>query len=297
MKKKLQLLRIMALAGICFAGGCNLPDPHVLQKTIAAQTAVSAYVQTMHPAAVTETPAPTHTPLPSATPEPSSTPVPTTGPTATPTLSSGYFHGSLWYEPEFISQEGLLYNGRKISTGCTAASVQMVLDFWHNYNQDYATLKAQTLIDQNVWQHRFDEKTGLNILDTEDDLDEIGYYLGVRENSNKEELLTALERYGPLLILTKVNWTPFGANHMAVVTGYLPEKDIIRVLDPWQEGGIMEFPYENFDGIWSLNFLDDPEDTLRRTFFFIVPYYEIPREYEPFIPGSDMERIRHNNMK
>ena len=35
--------------------------------------------------------------------------------------------------------------------------------------------------------------------------------------------------------------------------GYLPEKNIIRVLDPWQIGGIMEFPYENFDGIWSLN--------------------------------------------
>ena len=62
------------------------------------------------------------------------------------------------------------------------------------------------------------------------------------------------------------------------VTGYDPENDIIRVLDPWQSTGIMEFSYDSFDGIWSLNYLEDENDVLRRTFFFIVPYAELARE-------------------
>ncbi|MBQ6480362.1 MAG: hypothetical protein IJI45_04510, partial [Anaerolineaceae bacterium] len=136
-------------------------------------------------------------------------------------------------------------------------------------------------------------KTGLNIMNTKDELREMKYYLGTRQDSSKEELLAALERYGPLLILTKVNWTPFGANHMAVVTGYDPENDMIRVLDPWQTGGIMEFPYENFDGIWSLNYLEDENDTLRRTFFFIVPYAELSPVNAPFIPYYELNEILH----
>ena len=80
---------------------------------------------------------------------------------------------------------------------------------------------------------------------------------------------------------------------MAVVTGYDPENDMIRVLDPWQTGGIMEFPYENFDGIWSLNYLEDENDTLRRTFFFIVPYAELSPVNAPFIPYYELNDIVH----
>ena len=179
---------------------------------------------------------------------------------------------------------GLKYNGSEISTGCTAACVQMVLDFWHEYKESYPTMGAQALINQNAWQGQFDVHTGLNILDTEDDLQLMDYYLGVRENSSKEELLAALERYGPLLILTKVNWTPFGSNHMAVLTGYDPEEDIVRILDPWQIGGIIEMPYKNCDDIWKLNYLDSETEMLQRAFFFIVPYPELRRENELFIP-------------
>ena len=224
------------------------------------------------------------TPTATFTPEPTDTPTstPTEGPTPTPTLGPEYFHGSLWYEPEFISQEGLRYNGREINTGCTAASVAMLLNFWHDYKEEYPAMSAQALLDQNVRQGQFRVNSGLNIMNTEDDLNEMRYLLGFRQDSDKEELLAALERYGPLLILTKVGWTPFGANHMAVVSGYDPDTDIIRILDPWTIGGIMEFPYENFDGIWSLNFGDETE-TLQRTFFFIVPYQELRPENELFV--------------
>lgn len=273
---------------------CNIPQRKPAEmQTAEAGTAIAAYMQTVQAALPTDTSFPTATSIPTHTPspEPTLSPTPTFGPSPTPTLGPEFFHGSLWYEPEFVSQEGLKYNGREVNTGCTAASVQMVLDFWHQYKADYPTMTAQKLIDTNTWQNQFNVKTGLNIMNTKDELREMKYYLGTRQDSSKEELLAALERYGPLLILTKVNWTPFGANHMAVVTGYDPGNDMIRVLDPWQTGGIMEFPYENFDGIWSLNYLEDENDTLRRTFFFIVPYAELSPINAPFIPYYELNDI------
>ena len=185
--------------------------------------------------------------------------------------------------------------GTPVNTGCTPASLQMVLDFWHQYNEDYPTMSAQQMININVSQNQFRASGGMNIMDAEDELRNMGYYLGSRTDSDKEELLAALERYGPVLVLTKVNWTPFGANHMAVVTGYDPESDHIRLMDPWQIGGIMEFPYEGFDGIWGLNYLADEGDVLQRAFFFIVPYAELERENEPFIPYYKLQEIHSRN--
>ena len=277
--------RIATLFPICLLlllAACNMPkppDPATLTET---------FIASLPTETATETPTATQTALPSAT----FTPTPTFGPTPTPTLGPEFFHGSLWYEVEFVSQAGIRYKGKQISTGCTAAALQMVLEFWHTYKDEYPLMSAQELIDSNVRQGTFRPDSGLNITDTKDELAEMGYYLGTRTDSSKDELLPALERYGPLLILTKVEWTPFGANHMAVVTGYDPQTDIIRVLDPWQEGGIMEFEYESFDGIWGLNYYDDPTEELRRCFFFVVPYAELRGAGEPFILDFVLKEIK-----
>ncbi len=277
--------RISPLFPICLLlllAACNIPkplDPVTLTETFTASLPTET---------ATATPTATQTPLPSAT----FTPTPTFGPTPTPTLGPEFFHGSLWYEVGFVSQADIRYKGKRINTGCTAAALQMVLEFWHTYKAEYPLMSAQELIDSNVRQGTFRPDSGLNITDTEDELAEMGYYLGMRTDSDKDELLAALERYGPLLVLTKVEWTPFGANHMAVVTGYDPETDIIRVLDPWQEGGIMEFEYERFDGIWGLNYYDDPTEELRRCFFFVVPYAELRGAGEPFIPDFVLKELK-----
>ena len=289
MKKKV-LFRILfclcAAAVLLTAAGCSLPGRRMPALTRTPfPTLYFGPVNTPTPFAAFS-PVPTRTPAPIIYPSPvrTPTPVPTTGPAPTQTLGPEFFHGSLWYEPEYVSQMGLRHNGRLINSGCTAASVEMLLDFWNAYKSEYPSMTAQTLIDRNAAQHNFDPNTGLNIMETEDELNEMGYYLGVRQDSSKEELLTALERYGPLLILTKTGWTPFGDNHMAVLTGYDPEADLVRLLDPWQTGGIMEFPYKNFDGIWSLNYAVDTDYTLQRSFFFIVPYRELTVGNAPFVP-------------
>ncbi len=290
---------MLAAGMLLLTGGCSLPErvDFGATRTVIAKTGIAISAETGPAGTPTVTPTPSKTPLPTDTPTPTLTlsPTATFGPSPTPTLGPEFFHGSLWYEPGFVTQEGLTYNGRVINTGCTAASLQMVLDFWHDYKDEYPTISAQQLINQNVWQGQFNPSTGLNIMNTEDDLRKMNYYLGTRQNSEKEELLAALERYGPLLVLTKVNWTPFGANHMAVVTGYAPDTDTIRILDPWQIGGIMEFPYDNFDGIWSLNYLDDVSDMLQRTFFFVVPYAELFPDNAPFVPVSILREIFDNS--
>lgn len=286
MKRNFLLWFFIIITAGLLPAGCALPQRIDGDATRTAEALAFEMTETEAARQPTATPVPSETPFPIDTPVPTDTPTPTAtfGPTPTPTLGPEFFHGSLWYEPKFVSQDKLRFNGRKINTGCTAASVQMVLDFWHDYKEEYQTISAQELINRNARKAQFNPATGLNIMNTEDDLEELGYYLGTRQDSFKEELLAALERYGPLPVLTKVNWTPYGANHMAVVTGYDPETDIIRLLDPWQEGGIVEFPYLNFDGIWGLNYLDDDSETLRRTFFFIVPYEELSPDNAPFVP-------------
>ena len=292
MKKTVSILILMLM--LCFlAVRCNVPETRQdqIQSDIAG-TQIAAFIQTE--LVPTATKIPTRTPVPTSTPTrtPVPTLTPTFGPSLTPTLGPEFFHGSIWYEPKFVTQEGLKYKRTKINTGCTAASVQMVLDFWHDYKEEYPTITAQHLLNLNIRQNAFNPGTGLNIMSTEDELKDLNYSLGTRMNSNRKELLEALERYGPLLVITKVNWTPGGGNHMAVVTGYDPESDIIRVLDPWQSIGIREFTYDSFDGIWGLNYLEDENDVLRRTFFFIVPYAELARENEPFIPEWEISKIR-----
>lgn len=276
----------VTVGGILYAG-CSMPHPRTpLVKTESAVMTFDALSLTETALCPSDTPEPTFTPVSSNTPtaEPSPMPTAALGPSPTPTLGPEYFHGSLWYEPGFVSQYGLKYNGSEITTGCTAACVQMVLDFWHDYKEAYPTMGAQALINQNVYQGQFNVHTGLNILNMEDDLQLMDYYLGVRENSSKEELIAALERYGPLLVLTKVNWSPYGTNHMAVLTGYDPETDTVRILDPWQIGGVISMGYDEFDSIWKLNYSENEGEFRQRAFFFIVPFAELRRENELFIP-------------
>lgn len=238
-------------------------------------TAIPSPTPTLTPELSTATPLP---PTSTFTPEPTFTPTATFGPSPTPTLGAEYFHGSEIYDIPFVDQGELKLNRKPINNGCTAASVQAVLDFWHEYRADYPTMSAQKIIDINAAQGKFDAKTGLNITSVTDELTDMGYYLGIVRDSCKQDLIDGLVRYGPLLILTKTEWTPWGTNHMAVVSGYDRENDYIELMDPWIPGGYAEFPYENFDGIWSLNYSEEEDDVLQRTFFFIVPVEELAGE-------------------
>lgn len=221
---------------------------------------------------------PTITPTITLTPTPSLIP---RRPTAT--LSEEYFHGSYDYELPFLSQSGLKYRGAETNLGCTAASIQVTLDFWHTYNEDYPTMKAQQIIDINTSQGTFVAGKGLSISNVEDELNNMDYYLGIRRNSEKQELIDALERYGPLPVLVKTGWTPSKTNHLAVLTGYDPDTDTVTLNDPWYDWPV-SWNWEAFDGIWGLNYSENEGGYLTRTFFFIVPKAEIRPGADLFIP-------------
>ena len=294
MKKfSLQLLFLMALCACIPQRAYQNETSTASAQTAVADTAIAAIVQTHNAASSTPSLTPSSTPdgqlcNPQTSRCVTLTPTvtQTSGPSPTPTLLAEFFHGSYAYQIDFTSQVGLRYNGKVIQTGCTAACVEMVLNFWHAWNAQYPTLSAQQIIDLNAKQHMVHSE-GLNIQSVDDELEENGYYLGIRTNSEKQELLDALERYGPLLVLTKAGWQPLGANHMAVVTFYDEDNDRIRLMDPMVPGGIVEYDYGNFDGIWSLNYCDDANYILQRSFFFIVPVRELRAEDELFIPNMD----------
>lgn len=234
-------------------------------------------------ASVTNTPGltATETPVPTNSPTITLSPTPTIIPgTPTSTLPPEFFHGSYSYNLPLSNQTGLKYKGVETKLGCTAASIQMILDFWKAYNQNYKTLKAQTIIDINTAQGSFHSKTGLSITNVEDELTNLNYYLGVHRNSKKQDLIDALERYGPLPVLVKTEWIPTGANHLVVLVEYDPQNDTVTFNDPWYEWPVT-WNWEAFDGIWNLNYSEDEDGYLVRTFFFIVPKTEIR-------PGNDL---------
>jgi len=65
-----------------------------------------------------------------------------------------------------------------------------------------------------------------------------------------------------------------------VLVEYDPENDTVTFNDPWYEWPVT-WDWEAFDGIWNLNYSEDEDGYLVRTFFFIVPKTEIR-------PGNDL---------
>ena len=190
----------------------------------------------------------------------------------TPTLKavSGFEPDSKKYDVPLVTQDGLKYKGVKTTLGCTAASVQMVLDYWKTINPDYKTISAQKIIDINTSQGTFRTGEGLSIENVKDELQNIGYVLEIYQKSDKEQLLRVFDQFGPQILLVKTGWVPTGANHLVVLVAYDKETDTVTVNDPWFDHPFT-WGWEAFDGIWSLNYSQKENGYLTRSFFNILP--------------------------
>ena len=190
----------------------------------------------------------------------------------TPTLKvvSGIEPDSKEYDVPLVTQDGLKYKGVKTTLGCTAASVQMVLDYWKTINPDYKTISAQKIIDINTSQGTFRTGEGLSIENVKDELQNIGYVLEIYQNSDKEQLLRVFDQFGPQILLVKTGWVPTGANHLVVLVAYDKETDTVTVNDPWFDHPFT-WDWEAFDGLWSLNYSQKENGYLTRSFFNIRP--------------------------
>lgn len=185
---------------------------------------------------------------------------------------TGSFNESVIYDVPTISQANLFLNGIETGVGCVPASIEMILRWWHQKNPDYPVLSAQNLIDRNAAQNLYQAGKGMTFSAAEDELDEAGYQMNIELNSNKEDLILALKKFGPLGVQIKTNWIPTTMNHVGVLTAYNAETDSITVNDPFY-GRAVSWSWDSFDGIWSLNYAYHPEkgEIFRRIFFYIVP--------------------------
>lgn len=180
-----------------------------------------------------------------------------------------YAFKSVNYELGLISQTDLTYRGHPTLSACTAASIGMISEFWMDGDFTEGQLFAQSIIDINTDQGNFDEFSGLLITDTVDELDDRNLALFVIKNSNKETLMNSLETIGPVAVLVKSGWKRNGANHMAILSGYDPEADVVTIYDPNLDKPLRLY-WATFDSIWKINFTGRKENPLMRTFFIIV---------------------------
>lgn len=180
---------------------------------------------------------------------------------------------SVSYSVPFIPQEGLQYKGAPTTAGCTAASAQMIMDYWKAQNPLNKTLSAQRLIDINASQGTFNRATGLSMTNLIDEFSLLGYQVVTSRNSSKESLVTALKEFGPQAVIVKAGWVPTGPNHLVVISGFNAEDDQIMINDPWYDAPLV-LSWEGFDGIWSLNYSERENGYLVRTFFTVTPVKE-----------------------
>ena len=193
---------------------------------------------------------------------------------ATPTLIK-ISQDSLWlqsksYPVPMMSQAGLKYKGIETKLGCTAASIQMILDYWKSVDSENKRLSAQRIIDINTSQGTFHAGTGLSVENVVDELELLGYRAEIYRNGDKLALLKAFHENGPQALLVKTEWIPQGANHLAVLVAYDQEADTVTINDPWYDYTVT-WDWDAFDGIWSLNYSVNKDGFLNRVFVNIVP--------------------------
>ncbi len=239
-------------AALALLSGCRhkLPDPQVIHNPPQAAAAAAAT------ATATVSPSPTAV-LITATASPE--------PTETPSASV--------YDVPVLSQEGLLLNGAPTGVGCVPVCIEMITAWWNSISPDHPILTAQETIDRNAEQGLYAAGRGMTSASAADELEELGYVHRLEMNSSKEELIAAFDAHGPVGVLVKTNWVPTTMNHAAVLTAYDEEKDLYTFNDPFY-GSVVQWSWEAFDGIWSLNYAGDRDysgSVVQRVFFTIYP--------------------------
>ncbi len=234
----------LLLCAAC-SSGTRLPDPQV----VAGPSLTPALSESQTPG--------TPTPIPA-------TETPEVDPTEAPLR--------IEYAVEPLSQEGLTLDGSPTGVGCVPVCIEMMTAYWHDA-AGTPILSAQECIDRNAEQGLYAAGRGMSSSSAADELAELGYVHQMTLNASREELLEALENYGPVGVLVKTNWVPTTMNHAAVLKSYDAETDTVTLNDPYY-GTEVSWSWESFDGIWGLNYAADPDysgDVVRRVYFVIYP--------------------------
>lgn len=150
-----------------------------------------------------------------------------------------------------LSQQGLKYNGQQTQYGCTAASVSMVLQYWHNQNPKLGVLSAQEIVDINAKQGTF-SASGMSVSEVHDEVRALGYStVEDRVNADFETLKRDVQQ-GPVVAIVKLGMRQSGYNHAVVVTG-ISDDGRVMINDPW-DGQSHTYTVAEFQSSWGADF-------------------------------------------
>lgn len=169
-----------------------------------------------------------------------------------------------WADVPNFDQKSLKYQGKTNYYGCSAASADMVVDYWHQQDPNNADTSAQALLDANAAQGEFTGK-GMQITDLQDELDSLGYQSEVYTDAKPEELKNAVKQE-PVVVVVRMSMGETGYPHAMVVTG-ISDQDKVRVNDPWT-GRSHTYDWEQFNRSWGS--FKDP-GVANRSFMSIHP--------------------------
>lgn len=159
-----------------------------------------------------------------------------------------------WWRPvPEYSQHDLTYKGANTEYGCVPTSTSMILDYWHQQNQENLTVPAQDLLNINVDQGEFN-KYGMSSSNIHNEVGNLGYDAQDYTNSDLNELKTAVAD-GPVIAVVKLGMKADGTNHAVVVTG-ISNQNEVRVNDPWT-GKSQTYSWDQFSKSWGSYFGKD----------------------------------------
>ena len=162
--------------------------------------------------------------------------------------SSAQLTPSFGHDVPRQSQQGLKYGDKPTQYGCTATSVSMVLDYWHNQDSKNKTMTAQEILNKNIEQGTF-SGTGLSVSQTHDEIQSLGYKtVEDHINATFDQLKGDLEK-GPVVAVVKLGMKTSGYNHAVVVNGISADGKQVSVNDPW-DGQTHTYSVEDFTASW-----------------------------------------------
>ena len=179
---------------------------------------------------------------------------------------------AIHYDVPILSQEGLYLDGVHTGVGCVPVCIEMITRYWEA-EKGLEHLDAQHIIDIKSAEGKYRAGYGMAAGDAADMMNKIGYHYRFRSNSDKEELIASFTEYGPLGVMVKTRWEPQRQNHSVVMIGWNPETEEITLNDPFY-GSAVTWTWEQFDGIWGLNYNADKGENakiMRRIYYIIYP--------------------------
>lgn len=156
---------------------------------------------------------------------------------------------------------------------CAPTSISMIMNYWHNKNENNPVFTPDQLYSEAVEQKFFSHAQGIDFFEAKKLFEAHGYEAEVMTFQNLADVdlqgdLRLTLKDGPVMALVRLNLSSSDSSggHAVVITGLSDDGSLIRINDPWQDGKAIDLPWEKFTASW--NSFSEASD---RTFISVKP--------------------------